>query len=135
MRSDARKHRSSRESLNPLVSRSAFRIGPAIPISGRKVGSVRSQTFVQQECHTTVGFGTHDFDAALGFVPIADDHVFQLFVQERFAGFFPGRVEDFDEIRQHSGGFEAVHLAVFDGGKETLYADSVVYAVRKDFVE
>ena len=56
---------------------------------------------MNQERGAPVQIGTHDIDAALGFVPILDDHVFQLFVQKIFSGFFVGRIH-FDEIGQHA---------------------------------
>ena len=64
-----------------------------------------------------------------------DDNVFQLFVQELFAGFFPSGVGDFDEIRQHAGWLEAFDLAVLDVEEQTLYRLSGVGAMRKNFFE
>ena len=104
----------------------------------RKIGGVRrcGACFgMDQERGAAVGFGAHEFDAAFGFAPAVDDDVFEFFVQECFAGFFPGGVGYFDEVGEDAGGFEIVRLAALDLGEETLYGFGGIGAVRKDFFE
>ena len=83
---------------------------------------------MDQERHASVGFGAHQLYAALGLAPTADDDVLQFFMQERFARLFPGRIGDFDEVRQHAGGLESVDLPVLDLAVNKRFTDSVVYA-------
>ena len=56
---------------------------------------------MHQERGAPVQIRAHDVDAALGFVPVVDDDVLQLLVQELFGGLFVGRVH-FHEVRQHA---------------------------------
>ena len=89
---------------------------------------------MNQECCAAVEIGAHDIDAALGLIPIVDDDIFQLFVQEIFGGFFVGRI-DLDEIRQHASRNKSFRFAPFDRGKQTLDTFSCIRAMRKDFFE
>ena len=75
----------------------------------------RCGAVVDQERHAAVGFRPHQLDSAFGFGPIRDHNVLQFLMQECFARLFPGRIDDFDEIRQHARGFESRDLAVLDG--------------------
>ena len=122
--------------LNPLVKRRWSLSRPATPSALPAVAAPRllAHFRMNQKCRAAVHIGAHDVDAALGFIPILHHHVFQLFMEELFGGFFE-RGLHFNEIRQHARRAELFSLALFDGGEEALHAFGGIGAMRKNFFE
>ena len=122
----------------PLVSRSVSRSRPTTPdcpLKSGASGEAGARFRMHQECRAPVGFGAHQFHAALGLVPSADHDVFQLFVQKFLARLFPCRVGDFDEIRQHARRLETLDLTALDAEEQPLHRFGGVGAMRKNLFE
>ena len=65
----------------------------------------------------------------------SDHHVFQLFVQKFFAGFFPGGVGTSTKSASTPAGLKSFDLAVLDGSEQPLDAFGGIGAMRKNLFE
>ena len=107
------------------------------PSSSESVGgpaNVPGSFGMDQESGAAVQIGAHEVDAALGIVPVLNDYILELFVQELLGGLFEGGLH-FDKVRQDADGVEVFGFTALNGREQALDAFGGIGAMGDDFFE